>query len=186
MRLAVVAAAAAIVISGVCAGQVPDFAVTSVDGAKIGFASLRGPVTVVAFISAKCPVSDAYNQRIIALYRDYSTKGVRFVFLNPNSNETADDLRKQARSAALPFPLYKDGDSRAADFFGAQTTPEFFVLDDRNEVRYHGAFDDSQNEARVRVRGLRLALDAVLGGTPVSPERIRAFGCTIHRVRHTS
>jgi hypothetical protein len=32
---------------------------------------------------------------------------------------------------------------------------------------------------------LQSALDAVLSGRAVSPERTKAFGCTIHRVRHS-
>ena len=164
-----------------------DLAVTSMDGAKVDFASLRGAqVTVVGFISAKCPVSDAYNQRMSALYRDYSSKGVRFVFLNPNSNETFEDMKKQIATAALAFPLYKDGGNLVADFLGAQTTPEFFVLDGTGAVRYRGAFDDSQNPARVKVHGLTAAVDALLAGKPVPTDRLRAFGCTIHRVRQTS
>ena len=150
-------------------GPLPDFRVSAMDGANVAFSSLRGgPVTVVGFVSAKCPVSDIYHRRMIALYREYTPKGVHFVFLNSNSNETADDLRKEAQSASLPFPVYKDWDNRAADLFGAQTTPEFFVLDDRNAIRYRGALDDSQNEARVRVKGLDQALKAVLIGRPVS------------------
>jgi thiol-disulfide isomerase/thioredoxin len=157
----------------------PDgFEVISANGSRTAFASLKGPVTVVAFISAKCPVANAYLERMTDLYQEYSSKGVHFVFLNSNSNESARDL-------AAPFPVYKDSSNRAADLFGAQTTPEFFVLDSRNALRYHGSFDDSQNAARVRVRGLQSALDALLSGSAVSPERTKAFGCSIHRVRHT-
>ena len=179
-------AVTAFVLCRVFAGDLSDFTITTVDGVKVPFASLRGPVTVVGFISAKCPVSDAYNQRMMALYKEYSARNVRFVFLNPNSNETADDLRRQTSTGSLTFPIFKDWDNRAADLLGAQTTPEFFVLDSQNAVRYRGAFDDSQNEARVRSHSLKRALDALLADKPVSPEHIRAFGCTIHRVRNSS
>ena len=71
----------------------------------------------------------------------------------------------------------------AADLFGAQVTPETFVIDREGVIRYHGYVDDSLNEARVHNRGLRTALDAVLAGRPVSAAETKAFGCTIKRRR---
>ena len=164
--------------------KTPDFAVKTVDGLEIGSSSLRGGrVTVVGFVAARCPVSNAYNQRMIALHREFSPRGVAFVFVNSNSNESADEMRVYAKQAALEFPVYRDAGNRLADLFGAQTTPEMFVLDAGGVLRYHGAIDDAQNEARVRVRGLRSAIEAVLAGKPVEPARTKAFGCTLHRVR---
>jgi hypothetical protein len=72
-----------------------------------------------------------------------------------------------------------------ANRFDAQVTPENFVIDSAGVIRYHGSIDDSQNEARIRTRGLRLALDALLGGKPVPIPETKAFGCTIKRVRKT-
>ena len=161
-----------------------DFAVKTVDGAEISSNALRGvKATVVGFVATRCPVSNAYNQRMIALYREFTSRGVAFVFVNSNSNETAVEMKVHAKQAALPFSVYRDAENRVADLFGAQTTPEMFVLDSGGAVRYHGAIDDAQNEARVRVRGLRSAIEAVLAGKPVEPERTKAFGCTLHRVR---
>ena len=68
-----------------------------------------------------------------------------------------------------------------ADRFGAQVTPETFVLDQAGTILYHGYIDDSRNPANIKVQGLRVALDAALTGR--SPERAetKAFGCTIKR-----
>ena len=74
----------------------------------------------------------------------------------------------------------------AADRFGATVTPESYVMDSTGTVRYHGQIDDSRNAARVRVRGLRMALDAVLDGKPVGIQETKAFGCSIKRVRGSS
>lgn len=164
--------------------KAPDFALTAVDGSAVSSMSLLGAkATVVGFVAARCPVSNAYNQRMIALYRDFSARGVAFVFMNSNSNETAGEMKVHARQAALEFTVYRDVANRTADLFGAQTTPEMFLLDAGGTLRYRGAIDDAQTEARVKVRGLRLAIEAVLAGKPVEPERTRAFGCALHRVR---
>src|SRR5207244_790 len=103
-----------------------------------------------------------------------------FLFVNSNSNETAAEMKIYSKQAVLEFPVYRDEGNRMADLFGAQTTPEMFVFDGDGVVRYHGAIDDAQNPARVKVHGLRSAIEAVLAGKPVDPERTKAFGCTLH------
>jgi len=163
--------------------KVSDFQVQDLDGKPVSFSGLRGQVTVVTFISTQCPVSNGYNQRMNALFNDYSSKGVKFIFVNANQNERAGEVRQHAKNVGFVFPVYKDANNVVADRFGAEVTPENYVIDSSGVIRYHGSIDDSQNEARIRTRGLRLALDAVLAGKPVDLTETKAFGCSIKRAR---
>jgi thiol-disulfide isomerase/thioredoxin len=167
-------------------GKVTDFAVADLDGKSLGFAALRGPVTVVTFVSTTCPVSNAYNDRMSAVYRNYAAKGVKFVFVNANRNESAANVREHAQSVGFPFSVYKDPENRLADRFDAQVTPESFVIDSDNVIRYHGQIDDSRNESRVHTQALRMALDAVLAGQAPPVAETKAFGCTIKRQRNST
>lgn len=146
-------------------------------------ALLKGSVTVVVFLSARCPVSNAYGDRLQQAYTDYQARGVRFLFVDSNVNEEESEIRKNAREHGYTFPIFRDIGSRAADRFGAQATPESFVLDKDAQVRYHGAVDDAQNLARVHHHSLREALDQVLAGSPVTIAETKSFGCTIKRPR---
>ena len=166
--------------------KVTDFNVQDLEGKPIAFSLLRGPITVVTFISTQCPVSNSYNQRMNAVYNDYTAKGIKFIFVNANRNESANEVRQHAKNVGFAFPVYKDSNNVLADRFDAQVTPESYVIDSAGIVRYHGSIDDSQNEARIRTRGLRLALDAVLAGKPVQITETKAFGCTIKRIRRTT
>ena len=166
--------------------KVTGFDVQDLDGKQVSFSSLRGPLTVVTFVATQCPVSNAYNQRMIALYKDYSAKGVKFIFVNANRSEPASEVRDHSRRAGFTFPVYKDANNVVADRFGADVTPENYVIDSAGIIRYHGSIDDSQNEARIRTRGLRNALDALLAGNPVELPHTKAFGCTIKRVRKST
>lgn len=166
--------------------KVTDFSVQDLDGKSVSFASLRGPITVVTFVSVQCPVSNGYNQRMNALFKDYTPKDVKFIFVNANRNESANDIRDHAKSVGFVFPVYKDAGNALADRFDAQVTPESYVIDSAGIIRYHGSIDDSQNEARIRTRGLRLALDAVIAGKPVEITATKAFGCTIKRGRKST
>ncbi len=164
---------------------VGDFAVRNLQGAPVQFSTLKGPVTVVTFIATGCPVSNAYNERMKALYDDYARKGVKFVFLNANRTESAADVANHAAAHGFPFAVYKDDNNQVADRFGASATPEAFVIDSAGVIRYHGSIDDSQEESRVRTPRLRNALDAVLAGRQPDPAETTAFGCGIKRVPKT-
>ena len=162
--------------------KVTNFTLQNVQGGTVDFQSLKGDVTVVAFISTQCPISNDYNERMIALQKDYGQK-VRFVFVNANSTEPAEVVASHAKQVNFNFPVYKDANNAVADKFGAQVTPETFVIDKTGAIVYHGYIDDARNTARITNPGLRLALDAVLAGKPVPAAETKAFGCTIKRIK---
>jgi len=166
--------------------KVGDFGLRDVKGAPVAFEKLKGRVTVIGFIATQCPISNDYNERMKALYTDYSPRGVRFVFINSNHTEPAAEVEAHAGKNGFPFPVYKDDNNVVADRFGAQFTPEVFVLDAGGVIRYHGAIDDSRVAARIKAHHLRKSLDALLAGQSVAPADTRAFGCTIKRVKKTS
>ena len=166
--------------------KVTDFTVRDPHGSPVKFSALRGPVTVVVFTSTNCPVSNAYNERMNAVYRDYSAKGVKFIFVNANQNESADEVAAHAKSVGFVFPVYKDPNNALADRFDAQVTPETYVIDSSGTLVYHGQIDDSRNEKRVQQQALRMALDAVLAGKPLTVAETKAFGCSIKRVRRAT
>ncbi len=166
--------------------KVGDFALQDVKGAAVGFQKLQGDVTVIAFIATRCPISNDYNERMKALHGDYAGRGVKFVFINPNNTEPAAEVEDHAGKNGFLFPVYKDDRNLVADRFGAEFTPEVFVLDRGSVIRYHGAIDDSRVAARIKTHHLRKALDAMLAGQSVSPAETRAFGCTIKRVKKAS
>jgi len=164
---------------------VTDFNLRDLDGRSASYSSLRGDVTVVAFISTQCPVSNAYNDRMNDLYKEFSGR-VKFIFVNANANESADEVRRHARTVGFDFPVYKDVNNVVADRFGAQATPETYVIDSTGVIRYHGYVDDSQNPARIKNRGLRRAIEAVLAGQPIAAPETKAFGCTIKRAKKST
>ena len=165
---------------------VADFEIRDLKGNVHTYAELKGATTVVMFISTQCPISNGYNDRMKAVYNDYSAKGVHFIFINANVNEPAAEVARHAADHGFPFAVYKDANDAAADRFGAQVTPEAYVIDSSGVLRYHGYVDDAQNESRVHVHGLRMALDAVMAGKPVANAETKAFGCTIKRRHRTS
>src|SRR3972149_8586651 len=164
-------------------GVVEDFTLTDLNGQTHSLSSLQGEKgTLLIFIATKCPYSNAYNQRMEALHRDYSARGVRVVGINPNKTEPADEVRSHAQQNGLTFIVLKDPDNRIADYFGASVTPETYLLDAGNVLRYHGRLDADHHDAGLNAGEQRQALEELLGGRTIANTGKKAFGCTIKRV----
>jgi peroxiredoxin len=163
----------------------PEFSLPVAGGSgsmSLGAERSAHPVTVVMFISTRCPVSNAYDERMEALEKDYGSKGVRFIGVNSNVNEPVSEIVAHAKEHGFTFPIVKDARSRTADAYGAEHTPEIFVVDREGVVRYHGRIDENRDEpSAVRSPDLRNALDALLAGRAVPVAATKAFGCSIKR-----
>ena len=165
----------------------PLFKLTGIDGKEYNLESFKEKkAVVVMFISARCPVSNAYNERMVKLFDDYNGKGIVFLGVNANSTESLDDAAQHAKAKKFAFPVLKDDGNVVADTYGAQVTPEIFVLDDHLTLRYHGRIDDSQKPDGVSTSDLRDALNAMLAGKEIAKKETKAFGCSIKRVKKDS
>ena len=170
--------------ASVALGQaVTDFTLPDTNGQQHSLASLKGEKgTLLIFIATQCPYSNAYNQRMEALHRDYNARGIRLVGINPNKTEPAEEVRSHAQQNGLTFIVLKDPDNRIADYFGASVTPETYLLDAGNVLRYHGRLDADHKDAGLNSGELRQALEELLGGQAIANTGKKAFGCTIKRV----
>ncbi|MDT7689835.1 MAG: hypothetical protein QOJ70_953 [Acidobacteriota bacterium] len=161
---------------------VSDFALPDADGHAHSLASLKGKAaTVLIFVATRCPVSNAYNERMRKLADDYRARGVNVVGINANSTETAAEVKEHAANKGFTFPVLKDSGNVIADRFDAQVTPEAYVIDASGKLVYHGRIDNSRSGDSVTSNDLRDALDAVLAGKPVEHPEAKAFGCSIKR-----
>ncbi len=140
---------------------------------------------VVAFIGTQCPINNAYVPRLAELHKEYAGKGVIFVAINSNEHDTAAAIAEHAKKFGIGFPVLRDEKHLAADRFGAERTPEVFVLDPQFTVRYRGRIDDQFGVGYQRPqptrRDLAEALDEVLAGKDVSRARTEVAGCIITR-----
>ena len=165
--------------------EVPNFTLKDVMDKEHSFEDLSRDkkATVLMFISTECPVSNAYNERIITLYNDYKDQGVQFVGVNSNRHESVEEIAEHSKANQLHFLVLKDLNNKIADSFRARRTPEVYLLDEKRILRYRGAIDNSQKDPETHY--LREVLDLVVAGKEV-PEDLKttkAFGCTIKRVR---
>ena len=164
----------------------PEFTLPGVDGKDCSLASFKDKkAVVVIFTCNHCPYVQAYEERLISIQRDYGPKGVQLVAINANDGsgypeDSFDNMVKRAQKRGYNFPYLRDENQRVARAFGAEYTPEAFVLNSKFAVRYMGRIDDNwQHPDKVRSHTLREAIDAVLAHKKVENPITHAIGCTI-------
>lgn len=162
---------------------IDDFKLPDPNGAEHSLKALMGNKgAVIIFIATKCPVSNAYNDRMEKLAEDYKAKGINVIGINANNTEPAAEVKSHAAEKGLKFTILKDDGNKIADRLGANHTPEAYVIDASGKLVYHGRIDNAQNPANITSNDLRDALDAILAGQPIQKTTSVAFGCSIKRV----
>ncbi len=98
-----------------------------------------------------------------------------------NANESPAQLRAASAANHLETVLWDDR-ATVANLYGAEVTPEFFVIDRNGMIAYHGAFDDASFRQRQPTRCyVQEVVAALLSDRAPETTRIPAFGCAIVR-----
>jgi peroxiredoxin/mono/diheme cytochrome c family protein len=170
---------------------VADFELPDLTGQNVRPSDLQAnKPAVVVFLGTRCPVARLYASRLAELAAEYTPRGVDFLALDPNSGDSADDLRRFANEHHLEFPILFDENAAIADRFGATRQLEVFVLDADRRICYHGRVDDQylpgvQRAAPTR-HDLRIALDELLADGEISVTETPTLGCLIQRPREAA
>ncbi len=140
---------------------------------------------VVVFLGTECPLAKLYGQRLVEMAAKYEPQGVQFVGINANRQDTLAEMAHYARLHNIDFPLLKDPDCRVADLFGATRTPEAFLLDEKQTIRYWGRIDDQYgvgySRGKPTASELTTALEELLADKSVTVSKTTAVGCVISR-----
>lgn len=170
--------------------QIEEFRLQDYRGAWHSLSDVKDKVVVVTFFGIECPLVKVYAPRLMELEKEFGPKGVSFLIINPNRQDSVTELASFARRNDINVPLLKDVGNKIADQFGAKRTPEFFVLDESRKVRYHGRFDDQYGVGYIRPQVsshfLKDAVMQVLSGKEVVTAETPTPGCLIGRVKDVS
>jgi len=145
---------------------------------------------VVGFVGTECPLAASYTDRLVELEKTYAPKGIGFVLIDSNQQDSLADLTHFAKKHAMTMPLLKDVGNAYADRLGAERTPEAFVLDSSGAVVYRGRIDDQYGIGYQRPKPtqkpLADALDLLLAGKPIAVAKTEVEGCYIGKVKPTN
>ncbi len=88
----------------------------------------EAPATVVVFTCNHCPYALAWHDRIGDAAREYASRGVRFLAINPNDGDryprdSYEAMQRRVAAEDWPMPYLHDAQQEVARAFGAKTTP---------------------------------------------------------------
>jgi peroxiredoxin len=168
---------------------VSDFKLKNVDGKMVSLSNYKeAKGFIIIFDCNTCPMSRAYNSRIIDLNKKYASQGFPVILINPNSDEIVpeesfDEMASHAKNHGYEFPYLYDGSQEVVKKFMPTNTPHTFVLNktaDGFKVAYIGAIDNnSRNGAKASHHYVEEAVDELLAGKTVSTSKTKAIGCGV-------
>jgi thiol-disulfide isomerase/thioredoxin len=144
------------------------------------------PGAVFVFLATDCPLSQNYMPTMNQLSKQFAANGIGFysVFSQEDlSQRTLDDF---TTSYGMSFPAIRDEHFKLADYFGATTTPQAFLVGSAGATLYKGAIDNwapelGQHRTVITEHYLLSALESLRDNKPIKVNETPAVGCFIER-----
>ena len=176
--------------------KAPDFKLVGTDGKTYSLASFsNSKLLVIVFTCNHCPTAQAYEDRIIKLKTDYSSKGVSVVAIMPNDpvavrldelgysdmGDTFEEMKLRVKQKKFNFPYLYDGKTQmVAKAYGPTATPHVFIFNKERKLCYQGRIDDVENPAKTPNNfDAQNVLEALLSNSDVATKTTKVFGCSI-------
>ena len=144
----------------------------------------RASGTVVLFTCNHCPYVVGSEERIEAIAN--TARGLDMGFVGINSTDPIayesdnwDSMVKRA-GKGMTYAYLHDASQEIAHSYGAERTPEFYLLDGGGTVVYRGRLDDSpRNPMDATTAELAEAMDALAFGGSIANPRTDSIGCSV-------
>jgi peroxiredoxin len=168
---------------------VSDFKLKNVDGKMVSLSDYKSTKGfIIIFDCITCPMSRAYNTRIIELNKKFASQGFPVILINPNSadvvaEESFDAMVKHSQKHGYDFPFLYDNSQETVKKFYPTNTPHVFILNkvsDQLKVAYIGGIDNnSRDGSRADRRYVEEAVNDLLAGRAVATPKAKTVGCSI-------
>lgn len=116
------------------------------------------------------------------------SQGVGVVVLNSNEekrngDDSYDAMKKYAKEQGYTTtPYLVDENSKLADLFGANHTPEIFLFNKDGKLLYKGGMNDNPGDPAAAKRVyIEEAINAMIAGKDIDPKTTKSVGCSIKR-----
>jgi peroxiredoxin len=158
------------------------------DGKQHSLADLKEKeVVVVVFTCNTCPYAVDYQERINRLAKTHAGQDSKVAVVAICVNKVPEDklpaMKERAKSAGFVYDYLYDETQQIARDYGANWTPEFFVLNRDRKVVYMGAFDDDADAGAAQEKYVEPAIVATLAGQEVQVKETPAVGCAVRYLR---
>src|SRR5215467_795172 len=139
---------------------------------------------VLYFVTTDCPIGNSYVPEMNRIRDAYASRGVLTWAVQADPTVAESAVAKYANDFRYTFPILLDPSQTLVHYAGATITPQVAVFSPEGKLLYLGRIDNRVEDfgvsrPKATTPDLRNALDAVLTGKPVSPDRTKSVGCSI-------
>ena len=165
----------------------PDFSLPDTGGRTVAFHDFAdAPGLLMVFMCNHCPFVVHVREELVRSVKEYQSKGLAVVAVGSNDLATfpqdgPEAMAGQVEEFGYTFPYLFDETQSVAKAYKAACTPDFFLFDRDRRLVYRGQFDGSRpgNDVPVTGADLGAAVEALLGGEPISSDQRPSIGCNI-------
>jgi hypothetical protein len=137
---------------------------------------------IIIFIGLECPISQKYMKKIEDLKNRFDKQVDFFAVVPENvSNKQINNFKKEYQSS-MTFVL--DKNLEIVSHLNAKVTPESFLINKSDEIRYRGAIDNwfyelGKYRLKTTENYLINAIESELNGQSPTISKTEAIGCFI-------
>ena len=169
--------------------KAPDFELPNANGnsggGSLSLQNVMGENGAVVFFTCNhCPYVVGSEPRIEKAAEVAREHGLGFAGINSNDpvkyeSDSWDNMVKRANKG-MTYPYLHDPSQEVALAYGAERTPEFYLLDSESVVVYRGRLDDSPRDpSHAKTSELHDAMAELASGKSVSVSRTESIGCSV-------
>lgn len=162
----------------------PEFSLQDQDGKTHKLSDYRGKVVVLEWFNQQCPyVVRHHKAKTMTSTADkYKDQDVVWLAIN-TTGKSAEDNKTSAEAWGIDYPILNDSSTNVAQQYGANTTPQMYIIDKEGKLVYNGAIDNDPSADGTKgdkaTNYVAKALDEVLAGKPVSTPETKPYGCNV-------
>lgn len=169
----------------------PAFEVKDATGKTVRLADFKGRHVVLEWTNPGCPfvVKHYGSQNMQGLQKEFSAKNVVWLSISSTAPGASDYLppaqlaAKYREWGAAPTAMLMDDAGTIGRAYGARTTPHMYIVDPNGTLVYAGGIDDKRSADPADIPSaknfVRVALNELLAGKPVSTPTSAPYGCSI-------
>ena len=139
---------------------------------------------IITFTCNHCPYVVGSESRIEKMAMKARENNIGFIGINSNDpvNYESDSLPNMVKRASrgMSYAYLHDADQSIATLYGAERTPEFYLINASGNVVYRGRLDDSPRDpAHATTSELSDAIDLLVAGKEITDNRTQSIGCSV-------
>ena len=140
--------------------------------------------TLIIFMCNHCPYVIHLLDHMIDFCKKIKKNEISTIAFSSNDiinypQDSPEKMNLLTKKKDIEFPYFFDKNQKAAHYFQALCTPEFFLYDKNNKLFYHGRYDKSRpnNDIKVTGKDLKNAINKLNSKTKFI--QYPSMGCNI-------